>query len=152
MLLKMQKVTKCYQRRGEEFAAINEVDLSIEQGEFIGIVGKSGSGKSTLLNVIAGLLTPTSGEINFKGQLYSNLSEKQGAVLRNKSIGIIPQGKSLLNNFTVIDNLRLPLYLNSDKHDLASEFSFVEELLDKVGLSDLANEYQQIYLVGNNVE
>ncbi len=141
MLLEVSALKKMYRRRGEEFAAVDHVDLKVETGEFVGIIGKSGSGKSTLLNLIAGLLEPTEGTILFNGISYEKMTVNEKSHFRNRKIGFIPQGKSLLNNFTVIDNLRMPLYIFKNKHDAASELLFAEDLLEKIGMKKLADEY-----------
>lgn len=138
MLLEIKNISKEYKRNGRVFPAVKNVNLSVDTGEFIGIVGCSGSGKSTLLNLIAMLLIPTSGEILFDGNNTAKLSDMQASFLRNTQMGYIPQGQSLLPNLTVLDNVRLPFYLA--KCD-GNPNERVLELLDKFGIAHLADSY-----------
>jgi putative ABC transport system ATP-binding protein len=134
--LQTVQLTKSYERRGEKFFAINEVDLQIEQNDFVCITGESGSGKSTLLNILAGLLRADSGEILFEGIDLSQLNDSKLAHLRNTKIGFIPQGNSLLYNFSVLENVCLPWYLNRK----GKVRKTARELLDKVGIAHLEHE------------
>ncbi len=138
MLLEIKDISREYKRDGRVFPAAENVNLSVDKGEIIGIVGRSGSGKSTLLNLIAMLLIPTSGEILMNGINTAALPDKEASLLRNTEIGYIPQGQSLLPNLTVIDNVRLPFYLAKRDGD-PDKKAF--ELLSKFGISHLANSY-----------
>jgi putative ABC transport system ATP-binding protein len=137
-LLELRELTKAYQRGGRSFNAVNSVSLSMEAGDFISIIGRSGSGKSTLLTMSAGLLLPTRGTALFEGQDLRRLTDKELSLLRNGKIGYVPQGQSLLANFTVFDNVRIPWFLFPREGDVESRaFS----LLEKVGISGLAASY-----------
>lgn len=136
MLLEIKGLSKEYQRRGKAFWAVNSVDLSISQGDFVNIIGRSGSGKSTLLNMAAGLLIPTSGSIRLNGTELYSLKDKDISELRNTRLGYIPQGFGTLSALTVFDNVRLPYFLSKRQGDASGRASF---LLDEVGISALAD-------------
>ena len=137
-LLELTELTKAYQRGGRSFNAVNRVSLSVEPGDFISIIGRSGSGKSTLLNMSAGLLRPTRGTALFEGQDIHRLKDRELSFLRNGKIGYVPQGQSLLSNFTVFDNLCIPWFLFHREGDVEGR-AFI--LLEKVGISHLASSY-----------
>ena len=136
MLLEIEGLSKEYQRRGNTFLAVNGVDLSVRQGDFVNIIGRSGSGKSTLLNMAAGLLIPTSGSIRLNGTELYTLKDKKISELRNTQLGYIPQGLGTLSALTVFDNVRLPYFLSRRQGDASGRASF---LLDEVGISALAD-------------
>jgi putative ABC transport system ATP-binding protein len=138
MMLELKNLTKAYQRGGRVFNAVNGVSLSVEPGDFISITGRSGSGKSTLLNMSAGLLRPTGGTVLFEGRDIHRLKDKELSLLRNEKIGYVPQGQSLLSNFTVFDNVCIPWYLFHREGDIEGR---VFTLLEKVGISHLAASY-----------
>jgi putative ABC transport system ATP-binding protein len=137
-LLRLQDLTKEYRRGGRAFNAVNRASLSIEPGDFISIIGRSGSGKSTLLNMSAGLMKPTSGTVFFDGKDIYQLDDKEISWFRNEKIGYVPQGQSLLSNFTVLENVCIPWFLFKREGD-AEGRAFI--LLEKVGISHLAASY-----------
>jgi putative ABC transport system ATP-binding protein len=137
-LLELKELTKEYKRGGRTFNAVNQVSLSLEPGDFISIIGRSGSGKSTLLNMSAGLLRPTGGAVLFEGNDIHRLKDKEISFLRNEKIGYVPQGQSLLSNFTVFDNVCIPWFLFKREGDVEGR-AFI--LLEKVGISHLAASY-----------
>ncbi|MDR0689911.1 MAG: ABC transporter ATP-binding protein [Spirochaetaceae bacterium] len=137
-LLELRGLTKAYKRGGRAFNAVTRVSLSIEPGDFISIIGRSGSGKTTLLNMGAGLLNPTQGSVLFEGQDIYGLQDKDISFLRNEKIGYVPQGQSLLSNFTVFDNVCIPWFLFKREGDVEGR-AFT--LLEKVGISRLAASY-----------
>ncbi len=144
MLLQATGLRKEFHRRSAQgaasFAAVSAVDISVAEGEFITITGTSGSGKTTLLTLLAGLATPTSGTVLFKGENMYAMSDKKLAGLRNREISFIPQGMGLLGNVTVFDNVRAPqLFAGKDGADSGR----ADFLLEAVGLRDLAWEYPQ---------
>ncbi|HEX2946989.1 MAG TPA: ABC transporter ATP-binding protein [Clostridia bacterium] len=138
MLLELRQLRKDYKRGEKTFPAVDNIDLSVRQADFICIKGRSGSGKSTLLGMIAGLLSPTSGSIGFEGRDFSELSDQVLSYIRNTSIGYIPQGRSILSNLTVFDNVRLPFFLQGRKGN-PSERAL--SLLHDMGLGGLADAY-----------
>jgi putative ABC transport system ATP-binding protein len=137
-LLEFKELSKEYRRGGRAFNAVNHVSLSIEPGEFISIIGRSGSGKTTLLNMGVGLLKPTQGTVLFEGNDIYGLGDKDISFLRNEKIGYVPQGQSLLSNFTVLDNVCIPWFLFKREGDPEGR-AFI--LLEKVGISPLAASY-----------
>lgn len=133
-ILKMTDIVKSYKMGEEEQVVLKGVDLTVEEGEFLSVLGPSGSGKSTLMNIIGCLDTPTSGEYILHDNSVSNLSEKQLAGIRNKEIGFIFQSFYLLPRLTAKSNVELPLiYAKVPK---AEREKTAEELLTKVGLGD----------------
>lgn len=136
MLLEIKGLRKEYKRGEETVPAVDGVDLSICRGDFVSIIGRSGSGKSTLLNMIAGLLTPTSGSITLEGTDIHALKDKEISELRNTRLGYIPQGFGALSTLTVFDNVRLPYFLSKRQGDASGRALF---LLDEVGISSLAD-------------
>jgi putative ABC transport system ATP-binding protein len=137
-LFELKELTKAYTRGGQSFNAVNGVSLSVEPGDFVSITGRSGSGKSTLLNMGAGLLTPTGGSVFFEGQDIYGLGDREVSLLRNEKIGYVPQGQSLLSNFTVFDNVCIPWFLFKREGDIEGK-AFL--LLERVGISHLASSY-----------
>lgn len=136
MLLETVGLTKNYERRGRKFAAVDGVDLRVTSDDFVCITGESGSGKSTLLNMLTGLLRADGGEILLDGEDLCKRGDAELAKLRNSKIGYIPQGNSLLQNFSVLDNVCLPWYLTR-KEDVSG---FARALLEKVGIPHLEKE------------
>ena len=142
-LLELREVTKAYRRGGRAFNAVNGASLSVESGDFISVTGRSGSGKSTLLNMSAGLLKPTGGTVFFDGHDIFQLNDRAISLLRNEEIGYVPQGQSLLSNFTVLENVVMPWFLF--KRETPPETPTPEKraliLLEKTGISHLAASY-----------
>jgi putative ABC transport system ATP-binding protein len=136
MLLQTIGLTKRYERRGVPFFAADHIDLRVDAGDFVCITGESGSGKSTLMNMLTGLLKADGGTIFFDGEDLSLLSDDALTRLRSSKIGYVPQGNSLLQNLSVLDNICLPWYLShrGDIKDAALK------LLAQVGIRHLAAE------------
>ncbi len=132
MLLEVNGLSKQYQRGEKTFAAVDRVAFALRRGDFVSIIGRSGSGKSTLLNMLAGLLTPTSGSIELEGKNICTLKDKEMSEFRNSRLGYIPQGAGALSSLTVFDNVRLPYYLSRRQGDAFGRAWF---LLEAVGLS-----------------
>ena len=114
---------------------MKDINLTIEQGEFVAIVGPSGSGKSTLLHLLGGVDKPTSGKVYVDGIDIYNLSEKELAIFRRRKVGFIFQFYNLVPVLTAEENILLPLLLDSKKIDN----SHVEEIIDILGLKDRKN-------------
>ncbi len=129
-------VKKLYKMGSETVAALNGVDLRIDEGEFVALMGPSGSGKSTLMNILGCLDRPTSGSYKLLGQEVSGLSDDELARIRNKTIGFVFQNFNLLPRLTSLENVALPsVYAGlSSKQRLA----LAREALEKVSLSDRA--------------
>ncbi|WP_461247620.1 ABC transporter ATP-binding protein [Treponema sp. R6D11] len=137
-LLELRELTKEYKRGDRAFNAVNGINLSVERGDFISIIGRSGSGKSTLLNMSAGLLKPSAGTVLFDGQDIFNLEDKSISLLRNEKIGFVPQGQSLLANFTVLENVCIPWFLFNREGEPEER---ALTLLEKTGIYHLAASY-----------
>ncbi len=138
MLLDIKGLTKQYVRGGAAFIALDNACLSLSEGEFLTISGKSGSGKSTLLNLIAGLMRPTAGSVEYSGKNIFAFTDAEASRYRNASIGYVPQGLSALANLTVLDNVRLPFFLFKKEGD-AGEKAIL--LLEQTGIRHLAGVY-----------
>jgi putative ABC transport system ATP-binding protein len=127
-------VSKIYKSGEVETAALKNINLTIEQGEFVVILGPSGSGKSTLLNVISGLDTVTSGKIMFREKDLTALSEDEMTEFRRDHLGFIFQQYNLLQNLTVYENIQIGSDIGKNPLD-------IDELLKKVGLENARNKY-----------
>ncbi|WP_243577999.1 ABC transporter ATP-binding protein [Clostridium minihomine] len=138
MLLEIKGLTKQYKLGEALFSAVEQVDLSIDKGDFISIIGRSGSGKSTFLNMLAGLLNPTAGSVELDGMDIYSLKEQEISRLRNTRLGYIPQGSCALSSLTVFDNVRLPFFLSKRQGDSAGRAAY---LLEQVGISHLAEQF-----------
>lgn len=114
-ILEVRGLTREFVRRGKPFPAVDDVNLTLDPGEFMAIVGRSGNGKSTLLNLVTGLLKPTSGSILLAGNEVTTLNDKQMSILRNRTIGFVTQIQTLLPNLTAIDNVVLPAVLHRSR-------------------------------------
>ena len=137
-MIQVKNLTKNFVRNKSSFDAVNNVSLEIKKGEFVAIIGHSGSGKTTLFNMIAGLIHPTEGSVFIDGQDFSGMSEKEKSKFRNENMGYVLQGQSLLNNFTILDNICMPAYLSGESKEFKKR---AMQLLEKIGLADLANDY-----------
>ena len=109
MILELRKVTKSFTAKGENLDILQDINLQLHQGESIAILGKSGSGKSTLLSLLAGLDTPTSGEIVLSGKDISKMNEKELGAFRARKIAIVFQQFHLLPHLSALENVSLPL-------------------------------------------
>jgi putative ABC transport system ATP-binding protein len=123
-----------YRRGPQEIRAVDSVSLRIERGEFLGIVGASGSGKSTMLNLLAGLDTPTSGEIEVDGIRLGSLSRHDLAAYRAHRVGMVFQSFNLIAHRTAVENVELALYFN--KTSRRDRRRGAVEILERLGLDD----------------
>jgi len=124
-----------YYRRGpQEVRAVDGVSLSLGRGEFLGIVGASGSGKSTILNLLAGLDTPTSGQIEIDGAALGQFSRRELAAYRAHRVGMVFQSFNLIPHYTALENVALALYFNDTPHDQRQ--TRAAQILDRLGLGD----------------
>ena len=128
-MISLQQVTKTYETPAGKFAALKTIDLEIQPGQFVGIVGKSGSGKSTLLNMVAGIDRPTSGSVAVAGTAIHGLSENKLAVWRGRNVGFVFQFFQLLPTLTVAENVMLPM-------DFSGRIPFRERRKRAVALLD----------------
>lgn len=132
-ILTGNNITKTYQDGKTTTNVLNHLDISINSGERIAIVGTSGSGKSTLLHILGGLDVPTSGEVWLHGQRINDLNETQRGELRNQHLGFIYQFHHLLAEFTAIENVAMPLLMRKAVPIAVARQQSIE-LLEKVGL------------------
>jgi ABC-type lipoprotein export system ATPase subunit len=135
----LNDVTKVYEGAAGTFTALRSVDLRLDYGQFISVVGKSGSGKSTLLNMITGIDHPTAGEVVIGGQRIYDLSESQRAQWRGRNLGIVFQFFQLLPTLSLLENTMLPMDF-CDVHPFAERPDRAMELLRMVGLEDQAHK------------
>ncbi len=133
-LIKLRALTKIYGTGDAAFAALKGVDLTIQNGEFVAIMGPSGSGKSTLMNLLGCLDTPTSGSYAYCGIPVETLNKDQRSLIRRHALGFIFQGFNLLARTSALENVELPLlyrgYPRKQRHQLA------REALASVGIAD----------------
>ena len=137
-ILKLENVEKKYSGSVEELHIINNLSFSVEEGEFISILGRSGSGKSTLLNIMGLLDRVDGGKIFIGGQEVDKLSEEKRDKIKNQMIGFVFQFHYLLPEFTALENIMLPALLNNFDKKLEIE-KRAKELLEKVGLGEREN-------------
>jgi lipoprotein-releasing system ATP-binding protein len=137
----MQAVVQCanlYKTyEGLDVNVLNGIDLAVNAGEQVAIVGASGSGKSTLLHILGGLDAPSSGDVLIKNQLLSELNEREKGVLRNHVLGFVYQFHHLLPEFTAVENVAMPLIIRRMAREEA--FKLAEQTLEKVGLAHRFN-------------
>jgi len=129
-MIQVKNVTKKY----GSIKALNDVSFDVEDGEFISIVGPSGSGKTTLLNVVAGLLTPTSGEVVVNGEYIYKLSQRERTAFRRRELGFVFQTFNLIPYLTAIENVEIPMYLSGTSHE--EQERMAKKLLERVWLGD----------------
>lgn len=132
-LIKVMDLCKIYNPGENEVRALDHVNLEIDRGEFVAIIGQSGSGKSTFMNMLGCLDIPTSGKYYLNGTDVSTMSDNELSLVRNKEIGFIFQGFNLIPNLTAVENVELPLiYRGIDKKERRK---LATEALEMVGLS-----------------
>lgn len=138
-MLQLKNIVKIYRTEEVETTALNKLSLTVEQGEFVSIMGESGCGKSTLLNIIGLLDAPNDGSYNFDGTEVAKFNEKQRAGLRKANIGFVFQNFNLIDELTVFENVELPLIYNKVK---ASERKKrVNEILERIGIAHRAKHF-----------
>jgi putative ABC transport system ATP-binding protein len=138
-ILKMQGIVKEYEMAGEIQRVLKGIDLTVEEGEFLAILGPSGSGKSTLMNIIGCLDVPTSGEYILSDRKIGEQDEKTLAHIRSREVGFIFQSFHLLQKQTALENVELPMiYAGIPHHERVAR---AKEMLEKVGLSDRMYHY-----------
>ena len=133
-VITINNLVKRFPVGGDYFTALKDLSLTINKGEFTGLIGPSGSGKTTLLNIIGGLDSPTKGKVSVLGQALNDTSHGERARLRRKYMGFIFQSYNLLPVYTVFENVELPLILN--KMDTDERRLMVEQAVESVGLTD----------------
>lgn len=140
-ILEAKSLQKIYTTRfgGNQVQALSNVSFSVEQGEFVAIMGESGSGKTTLLNILAALDKPTSGEVLLEGKSLSTVKEKEMAAFRRDNLGFVFQDFNLLDTFSLQDNILLPLVLAGKRHTEMKQR--LEPIAKKLGITQLLEKY-----------
>ncbi|WP_033166018.1 ABC transporter ATP-binding protein [Clostridium sp. KNHs205] len=140
-LLQVQNLKKVYSTRlgGQKVNALNDVSFDIAKGEFIAIMGASGSGKTTLLNIIASLDKPTSGEVYLEGKGLSVIKDRELSAFRRTNLGFVFQDFNLLDNFSVKDNILLPLVLSGETVESMEERLL--PLVKRLGIEKLLEKF-----------
>ncbi len=139
IFFQMRGINKCYQMGEEQMRILKDIDLSIERGEYLSVLGPSGSGKSTLMNIIGCLDTPTSGSYILDGAVIEEMSEVELAYIRSKEIGFIFQNSQLLPRLNAIRNVEMPLiYAGVAPRERRRR---AREMLERVGLAERMNHY-----------
>ncbi|WP_444886076.1 lipoprotein-releasing ABC transporter ATP-binding protein LolD [Microbulbifer sp. JMSA008] len=133
-VLACRQLRKSYRQGGRDLEVLRGVELQVERGEKLAIVGASGSGKSTLLNLLGGLDTPSSGEVWVAGQNLATLNANERGWLRNSSLGFVYQFHHLLNEFSALENVAMPLLIG--KHSVANARTEAKSMLEAVGLGE----------------
>lgn len=140
-MIKTKDLKKIYTTEDVETTALNNVNLNIQEGEYVAIMGPSGCGKSTLLNVLGMIDNPSSGEYHFLGQEVSRYSERQRANLRKENIGFVFQSFNLIDELTVFENVELPLlYLGFSASERKKR---VNEVLEQMEIMARRNHFPQ---------
>lgn len=134
-ILKVENLCKTYGKGETLVEALNNINFSVEKGEFVAIVGASGSGKSTLLHILGGVDRPTSGKVFVGGEDVYKLNETNLAVFRRRQVGLIYQFYNLIPILNVKENMTLPLLLDNKKPDL----EYLDELIKILGLEHRVN-------------
>ena len=132
-IVQVKSVSKRYERDAQKIIAVNNINISVNKGEFVAIVGTSGSGKSTLLNIMGGLDMPSEGSVFIKGNSLYEMNEQERTVFRRKHIGFIFQSFNLISSLNVRENILLPLALD----DKNVNENFFQELTDTLNIKDL---------------
>jgi lipoprotein-releasing system ATP-binding protein len=133
-VLEVRNLTKTFEEAGQRVNVLCGVELIVNRGDRLAIVGASGSGKTTLLQLLGGLDEATAGEVRVSGQSMTGLSGSERGLLRNRSLGFVYQFHHLLPEFSALENVAMPLLVRGDKPDAAARSA--EELLVKVGLGE----------------
>ena len=139
-LLEVKNVRKIYTTRfgGNQVEALHNVNFSVEQGEYVAIMGESGSGKTTLLNILAALDTPTGGKVYLKGRDLSGVKEREIAAFRRQNLGFVFQDFHLLDTFSLKDNIFLPLVLSGKTYEEMERR--LKPVAERLGITEILNK------------
>jgi len=138
-ILKANQLKKIYGAKGNLFTALEEIDLEVSKGEFVGIMGPSGAGKSTLLNILATIDQPTSGDLFIDGESILHMKEDEVSSFRRDKLGFIFQDYNLLDTLTVKENILLPLALT--KMNVKELEAKVHQVTGKFGIQSILEKY-----------
>lgn len=131
-ILKCKGVRKTYGSDSNQVIALDQIDLSVEKGEFVAIVGASGSGKSTLLHILGSVDQPTTGKVFVDGEDISKLNRTQAAIFRRRKVGLVYQFYNLIPTLTVLNNILMPLLLDKRKVNM----EYVEQVVTSLGIAE----------------
>ncbi|MBQ0110857.1 MAG: ABC transporter ATP-binding protein [Oscillospiraceae bacterium] len=139
--LEVNHLKKTYSTRfnGQKVTALKDVNFTMEQGEYVAVMGESGSGKTTLLNILAAILKPTSGTVTLDGKELSKIKESELAAFRRDNLGFVFQDFNLLDTLSVEDNIYLPLVLKGENYKQMSKKA--GPLAQSLGISELLKKY-----------
>ncbi|WP_297791507.1 ABC transporter ATP-binding protein [uncultured Anaerococcus sp.] len=138
-ILELKNIKRIYKTKNITTEALRDINLEVNQGEFISIMGESGAGKTTLLNIIASLDRPTSGNIYLNGEDLIRLKDSELASFRRKKLGFVFQDFNLLDQFSNRDNIYLPLVLSDEKEDLM--IKRLDDLKERLGIEKILDKY-----------
>lgn len=140
-LLEVKNLKKIYTTRfgSNQVQALSNVTFSVEEGEYVAIMGESGSGKTTLLNILASLDKPTSGEVRLKGENIVSIKEREISAFRRNNLGFVFQDFNLLDTFSIMDNIFLPLVLSGKQYAEMSER--LTPIAQKLGITEILNKF-----------
>ncbi len=141
MILEVKNLKKIYTTRfgGNHVQALSDVSFSVEEGEYVAVMGESGSGKTTLLNILASLDKPTSGDVVLEGKSMSSIKEREISKFRRDNLGFVFQDFNLLDTFSLKDNIFLPLVLSGKSYD---EMDLrLKPIAKKLGITDILSKY-----------
>jgi len=140
-ILEVRCLEKIYTTRfgGNQVKALSNVSFSVEQGEYVAIMGESGSGKTTLLNILASLDRPTNGEVILDGKKLSDIKEKQLSAFRRDNLGFVFQDFNLLDTFSIKDNIFLPLVLSGTSYKEMEKKIY--PIANRLGITDILNKF-----------
>ena len=140
-LLEAQSLIKIYTTRfgGNQVQALSKVSFSVEQGEYVAIMGESGSGKTTLLNILAALDRPTGGQVILGGKSLAGVREKELAAFRRNNLGFVFQDFNLLDTFTLKDNIFLPMVLGGKRYEEMNRR--LEPIARRLGISGILEKF-----------
>ncbi|WP_276863544.1 ABC transporter ATP-binding protein [Anaerococcus tetradius] len=138
-ILELKNIKRIYKTKNITTEALKDINLEVNQGEFISIMGESGAGKTTLLNIIASLDRPTSGNIYINGEDLTKLKDNELASFRRKKLGFVFQDFNLLDQFSNKDNIYLPLVLSDEKEDLM--IKRLDDLKERLGIEKILDKY-----------
>mgnify|MGYP000766149481 CR=1 FL=1 len=140
-ILEVHNLKKVYTTRfgGNQVQALRNIQFSVEEGEYVAIMGESGSGKTTLLNILAALDRPTEGEVLLNGKNLVTVREKEIAAFRREHLGFVFQDFHLLDNFSLKDNIFLPLVLSNVPYKQMNEWLY--PIAQKLGIVDILEKY-----------
>lgn len=140
-ILEVNNLKKIYKTRlgGNQVQALKDINFSVEEGEYVAIMGESGSGKTTLLNILAALDKPTSGEVMLNNKNIVGIKEKEISAFRRNNLGFVFQDFNLLDNFSLQDNIFLPLVLSGEKVSVMEER--IKPIAEMLGITEILKKY-----------